>query len=111
MRKRIRCIGLSVICAVLGGIAFLAIATVTTKLPGSEMTPSGYPQSTSFYVEMRDGVEIAVTVSLPPDLKPGERVPVLMRTTRYWRTQQIGWGLRVMIALHQFNPSNLVDSQ
>jgi len=34
---------------------------------------------------MRDGVEIAVTVDLPADLKEGERVPVLMRTTRYWR--------------------------
>jgi putative CocE/NonD family hydrolase len=60
---------------------------------------------------MRDGVEIAVTVLLPPDLKAGERVPVLMRTTRYWRGQQIGWGLRVMVALHLVNPSSLVDEE
>ena len=98
-------------CTALGGVAFLAIVVAATRLPGSEMTPSGNRRSTSLYLKMRDGVEIAVTISLPAGLKPGERVPVLMRTTRYWRTQQIGWGLRVMVALHQFNPSNLVDSQ
>jgi len=37
---------------------------------------------------MRDGVEIAVTINLPADLKPGQRVPVLMRTTRYWRSKE-----------------------
>lgn len=58
---------------------------------------------------MRDGVEIAVTILLPPDLKAGERVPVLMQTTRYWRSRQIGWGMRVMAALHLFNPADLAD--
>ena len=32
---------------------------------------------------MRDGIEIAVTVVLPPDLKAEERIPALMRTTRF----------------------------
>jgi putative CocE/NonD family hydrolase len=104
-------IGLGLVTASLGGAAFVAIAIVATKLPGSEMTPAGYRQSTSVYVKMRDGVEIAVTILLPHDLKPCERVPVLMRTTRYWRGPQIWWGLHMMVALHQVNPSNLVDEQ
>jgi len=60
---------------------------------------------------MRDGVEIAVTVLIPPDLKLGERVPVLMRTTRYWRGQQTGWGMRAMVALGLVDASTLVDEE
>ena len=111
MRRWVKWIGLGLVGASLGGAAFVAIATAATKLPGSEMTPAGYRQSTSVYVKMRDGVEIAVTVLLPPDLKAGERAPVLMRTTRYWRGPQIGWGLRMMVALRRVNPLDLVDKQ
>ena len=98
----------------LGPLAMLALAVVTAraKLPGEEITPAGIRQSTSRYVKMRDGAEIAVTVDLPVDLKPGERVPVLMRTTRYWRAPQIGWPLRMMVALHQAEvPEELEDKQ
>lgn len=96
----------------LAGLLVLAIITERTKLPGEEMTPAGIRQSTSEYVKMRDGVEIAVTVDLPPDLKSGERVPVLMRTTRYWRAPRIGWTLRMLVALHQASPpEELEDKQ
>jgi uncharacterized protein len=111
MRRWAKWIGLGLIAALLGGAAFMAIATAATKLPGSEVTPAGYRQRSSFYVKMRDGVDIAVTILLPPNLKPGERVPVLMRTTRYWRGPQIGWGLRMMVALHRLHLSDLVDKQ
>ena len=111
MRRWRKWIGLALVGTFSGGAVFLAIATAATKLPGSEMTPAGYRQSTSVYVKMRDGVEIAVTILLPPDLKARERVPVLMRTTRYWRSPQIGWGLRAMVALRFMNRSNLVDKQ
>src|SRR5690242_2063813 len=69
----------------------IVIITARTKLPGEQMTPAGIRQSTSQYVKMRDGVEIALTVTLPADLTTGERVPALMRTTRYWRAPQVGW--------------------
>jgi hypothetical protein len=107
-RKRIV---LTLVGTVLAAIVYVVIATISVKLPGSEITPGGFRQATSTYVKMRDGVEIAVTVLLPSDLKAGERVPVLMRTTRYWRGQQIGWGLRVMVALHLVTPSSLVDEE
>jgi hypothetical protein len=92
---------------VLGGWLVLAILTARTKLPGEEMTPARIRQSTSQYVKMRDGTEIAVTVDLPADLKSGQRVPVLMRTTRYWRAPQIGWTLRMLVALHEVGHQRL----
>ena len=111
MRRRTTRIGLTLVGAILAGVVYAVIAALSVKLPGSEMTPAGFRQETSMYVRMRDGVEIAVTVLLPPDLKAGERVPVLMRTTRYWRGQQIGWGMRVMMALRLVDPSSLVDEE
>jgi uncharacterized protein len=87
-----------------------AIATTSTKLPGSEMTPAGFRESTSVYIRMRDGVKIAVTVFLPR-VQAGERVPLLIRTTRYWRSEEVGWGFRVMVALHLVSPSTLVDKE
>jgi len=94
-------------------VAALAVVILTarTKLPGELVTPAGIRQSTSQYVKMRDGVEIAVTVSVPADLRLGERVPVLMRTTRYWRASQIGWILRMLIALHQVNPPDETENR
>lgn len=97
-------IAFGVFALALIAVVAVIIRTARMKLPGEQMTAAGIQQSTSQYVKMRDGVEIALTVSLPIDLKPGERVPVLMRTTRYWRAPQIGWGLRMLIALDQANP-------
>jgi putative CocE/NonD family hydrolase len=36
---------------------------------------------------MRDGVRIAIDVWLPEDLRPGQKIPTIMRMTRYWRAQ------------------------
>ena len=36
---------------------------------------------------MRDGVRIAIDVWLPESLSAGEKVPTVMRATRYWRAQ------------------------
>ncbi len=43
----------------------------------------------SHYIKMRDGVMIAIDVYLPKNLKEGEKIPVLVRQTRYWRAPQI----------------------
>ncbi len=40
---------------------------------------------TSRYVVMRDGVRIAVDVTLPESLAPGEVVPAILQQTRYFR--------------------------
>jgi putative CocE/NonD family hydrolase len=105
-RVSVGIVGLGMVAAVV-----VAIATAWVKLPGEAMTPAGIRRARSRYVKMRDGVELAVSVYLPPDLKAGERVPVLMRTTRYWREPQIGWPLRMLAALHEASPDDLLDRQ
>ncbi|MBM3290607.1 MAG: hypothetical protein FJY92_10690, partial [Candidatus Hydrogenedentes bacterium] len=46
------------------------------------------------YLAMRDGVRIAVDVWYPADLAAGERVPTVMRSTRYWRAMELGFASR-----------------
>src|SRR4051812_38645122 len=51
------------------------------------------PQRLSQYVPMRDGVRIAVDVWLPSPRTAADRLPTVMRATRYWRDrteQQLG---------------------
>src|SRR5215470_13041375 len=89
----------------------VVIVTARANLPGKEVTPAGIRQETSQYIRMRDGVEIAVTVGVPQDLRIGERLPVLMRTTRYWRAPQIGWTLRMLMALHLVSPPQQLEDK
>lgn len=48
-------------------------------------------QKSSTYLTMRDGVKIAVDIYLPKNLQKGEKIPVLVRQTRYWRAPQINF--------------------
>jgi uncharacterized protein len=100
------------LAAAIAAAALLAPAPlVAVRLPGEETTPAGLRRDTSAYVRMRDGVEIAVEVLLPADHRQGDRWPVLLRTTRYWRAADRGWGLRLMAALHLLDAQKLVDRQ
>jgi len=47
-------------------------------------------QRQSLYLEMRDGVKIAIDVWLPAGLKPNQKLPTILRSTRYWRSYQPG---------------------
>ena len=96
---------------VLAAAAAFVILVNNTRLPGEGTTPAGITQSTAQYVIMQDRTPIAVTIWLPPNLEPEQKVPVLMRTTRYWRSLQTGWGTRALVALHQADTMNLVDTQ
>jgi putative CocE/NonD family hydrolase len=89
----------------------VSVSSTWAKLPGEKRTPAGKRRSTSQYVKMRDGVEIAVSVWLPSDLQPGERVPVLMKTARYWREPQYNWPLRILAALHLVPQRVFLDRQ
>ena len=44
---------------------------------------------TSRYITMRDGVRLAATITLPGNLPAGERLPVLLTQTRYWRALEL----------------------
>jgi putative CocE/NonD family hydrolase len=102
-RKRIvlGLVGLATLITSILGI----LATVTT-LPGEEKTPAGIRRDTALYIKMRDGVQIAVDVWLPQDYQSGQRLPVLLRTTRYGRDGQFGWAYRLAVALKQTDPND-----
>ena len=44
----------------------------------------GYTKQ-SFYLTMRDSVKLAVDLYLPKGMKPGDKIPMLLNQTRYWR--------------------------
>src|SRR5260370_26109748 len=111
LRRWGKWVGDGVLSVVIVISVVVIVATSLLKLPGEENTTAGIRRSRSRYLKMRDGVEIAVSVYLPPDLKTGERVPVLMRTTRYWREPQIGRTLRVLVTLNLVRPDDLLDKQ
>jgi putative CocE/NonD family hydrolase len=87
-------------------VCVLAFLATTTKLPGEEKTPAGVRRDTALYIEMRDGVQIAADVWLPQDYQAGQRLPVLLRTTRYGRDGQFGWEYRLTVALKQTDPND-----
>jgi putative CocE/NonD family hydrolase len=94
-------LGLAVLAA-----SVLAILATTTKLPGEKKTPAGVQRDTAMYIKMRDGVQIAVDVWLPQDYQAGQRLPVLLRTTRYGRDGQFGWEYRLAVALKPTDPND-----
>ena len=53
--------------------------------PAWELTPAGLPRGGSVYLPARDGTRIAATIWLPSDLRPGQKVPALIKGTPYWR--------------------------
>jgi uncharacterized protein len=89
----------------------LAVLAATTKLPGEEKTPVGVQRDTALYIKMRDGAQIAADVWLPQDYQAGQRLPTLLRTTRYGRDGQFGWAFRLAVALKQTDPHGPGDEQ
>jgi len=55
---------------------------------------------------MRDGARIAADVWLPQDYQAGQRLPTLLRTTRYGRDGQFGWAYRLAVAFKQTDPDD-----
>lgn len=92
-------------------VTVLATLVTVTKLPGEEKTPAGTRRDTALYLTMRDGVQITVDVWLPQDYQAGQRLPVLLRTTRYGRDGQFGWAYRLAVALKQAQPHGPGDEQ
>ncbi|HXZ41155.1 MAG TPA: hypothetical protein VEG68_10475 [Terriglobales bacterium] len=61
MRKRLKIVRAGVFGLGLTVAILLTVVGGVTKFPGEKMTPVGIRRSTSTYLKMRDGVEIAVT--------------------------------------------------
>lgn len=60
----------------------------TKRYKGYVLPRANAIAATSFYLPMRDGVKIAVTVVLPEPLPANEKIPAVMTMTRYWRGKQ-----------------------
>jgi hypothetical protein len=45
----------------------------------------------ALYVNAEDGTRLAIDVHLPADLSRDERIPTVMKTTRYWRAVSLRW--------------------
>jgi uncharacterized protein len=73
-----------------GGVV-VAASAMLTKLPSEEMLAGNIKRNSAVYVTMSDGTQIAVDVWLPQQMKAGEKMPVVVLTTRYWRSFQTGW--------------------
>ncbi len=54
-------------------------------------------RTTSFYLEMRDRVKIAVDLHLPRDLASGTKLPTIVRATRYVRSVELRWPFSALI--------------
>ncbi len=65
-----------------GGGASTAAVDRAGEAPVSALT-----RNQALHVPMRDGVRIAVDVWLPDGIQPGDRLPAMMRATRYWRAR------------------------
>src|SRR5690349_20591250 len=109
MKKLLKTTGLIIIIGLFASCLIVVALASSVRLPGEERVPAGFRRNQAVYVQMRDGVEIAVDIWLPPNLKKDERVPVLLRTTRYWRAEQPRWLLRVLVGLHQDPPTELLS--
>ena len=57
----------------------------------------GQISSSSFYLTMSDGTEIAVDLHLPRELAAGQRIPTIVHQTRYWRSVDIRFPFNLFV--------------
>lgn len=90
---------------------FIASILGCATNPAHVATPAGLPRNESRYLTMRDGARIATDVWYPADLAPGQQVPTIVRSTRYWRAEQMGWAYRLLVALGRTGPPGFEEAE
>lgn len=68
-----------------------ASSAVAAPAPAPEQRPQGWSDQ-SYYLAMRDGVRLAVSVWLPPADQRAKRIPVVLIQTRYGRAGVFNYG-------------------
>jgi putative CocE/NonD family hydrolase len=66
-------------------LVFQGKALGTTATGNGAATTIPFNSNPSVYVDMPDGIRIALEIMLPEDLDPSARIPTLISFTRYWR--------------------------
>ena len=77
--------------------ALAAALACALSLGPARVASAGPWTRQSFYVEMRDGVPIAVDLYLPAAVRKGVRVPAILRMTRYWRAPRFRLAWRPLL--------------
>jgi predicted acyl esterase len=67
-------------------VVVIAVAALGYQQAGLAQS-AGYTHNSSLYVAAGDGTRIAVDVWLPEGLRPGQRIPALVKGTPYWRAR------------------------
>jgi putative CocE/NonD family hydrolase len=107
MRNLFLKITVAVIALLVIAVVYVWVSILSVKLPGESVLATGSNRNTSQYVEMRDGVRLAVDVWFPENIELGQQLPTVMRSTRYWRAQDIGFLTRAQI---KFGDADLSDA-
>jgi uncharacterized protein len=95
----LRLLGRGVLSLLLLGTAAIVVSGIATKLPGEDVTLAGLKRNTSVYVKMPDGVRLAADIWLPEGYKNGDKLPVILSSTRYWRANDVTFLGRAAIGL------------
>ena len=90
MGSTLKKVGIGIAVVVIVALIALWLSIRSVELPGEVLLPNGTARNVAQYVEMRDGVRLAVDVWLPENYQSGDRLPTAMRSTRYWRAQDTG---------------------
>jgi len=62
----------------------------------------------SCYLTMRDGVRIAINLHLPAGLASGARLPTILHQTRYYRSMELRWPLRMLLTGKPFHHITII---
>ena len=89
MRIFLKWLGIGV-AAIVGAALIAVVLTIVVagslyEMKKPERNAGGLLRHSSQYLRMSDGVRIAVDVTLPANMAPGAKVPVLIKGTPYWR--------------------------
>lgn len=77
----------------------VSVFTVAGLMPVEDSAGAG-AVSRSCYVDMKDGIKLAVRYSLPADLKADEKIPAVIETTRYVTENQRSFILKALLNLN-----------
>ena len=77
------------------------------QLSGEERVRAGFARSTSTYLPMRDGIQLAADVWVPEDLQADDKLPAIMITTRYWRAHAMGPVYRLLVGVGEAHVPNV----
>jgi putative CocE/NonD family hydrolase len=91
-------------------LILLLAAVLTCVIGGFGFASRRTAERRSLYVTMSDGTKIAVDVWLPTNLKPGQKLPTMLRATCYWRSFQMGQAGRFMED-YALMPANFAEPQ